>query len=164
MKERLLHLLENCMEHGTESNLNALLFILEGMEKNINKKNNYSIDDLLQMERKLDENFCEITIPIHPVLNNALDIVHGGITATLIDATLGTLVHHLLPKELAAVTNQLNIHYISPGIGESLRCRAEIVHRGRKTMVVAGTVFRNDGKKIAYATGTFFVVNRTGDK
>ena len=112
------------------------------------------------MERKIDENTCEITIPLHPIINNNLDILHGGITATVLDTTMGSLANYLLPEGFGAVTNQINIHYIAPGIGETLRCKAEIVHKGTKTMVIAGEAYRSDGKKIAYATGTFFTISK----
>ena len=112
------------------------------------------------MERNFDQNSCEITIPITPIINNNLDIVHGGITATVLDTAMGVLANQLLPEGFGAVTNQLNIHYIAPGIGETLRCKADIVHKGSKTMVISGEAFRSDGKKIAYATGTFFIIKK----
>jgi uncharacterized protein (TIGR00369 family) len=112
------------------------------------------------MERILDEKTCEITIPLHQILNNNLNILHGGITATVLDTTMGSLANYLLPEGFGAVTNQLNIHYIAPGIGETIRCKAEIVHKGTKTMVISGEAYRSDGKKIAYATGTFFIISK----
>jgi uncharacterized protein (TIGR00369 family) len=160
MKDQLYYLLEQCIENGSDSDLLALSFVLEGMQNKITEQNSTYIDGLLHMERKLDKNSCEITIPLNPILHNSLEIVHGGITATLLDTTMGTLANYHLPEGVGAVTNQLNIHYIAPGIGENLRCIAEIVHHGSKTMVVSGTVYRSDGKKIAYSTGTFFIIQK----
>lgn len=160
MKDQLVKLLEACMENASETDLNALSFMLEGIQNKIAGKNTTFIDGLLHMERKLDENSCEITVPITPSIYNNLNIVHGGITATVLDTAMGSLANYLLPEGLGAVTNQLNIHYIAPGIGDSLRCRAELIHKGRKTFVIAGEAFREDGKKVAYATGTFFVIEK----
>lgn len=160
MKDELVHLLQTCIENSSEEDLKALSFVLNGIQNKIKGKNNSYLDGLLQMDRILDDNFCEITIPIDPVLHNSLKIVHGGITATLLDTAMGTLVNYKLPQGLGAVTNQLNIHYIAPGIGDSLSCKAEIIHQGSKTMVVTGTVYRSDGKKIAHATGTFFIIEK----
>jgi uncharacterized protein (TIGR00369 family) len=160
MKHELYQLLETCIQTGSQADLNSLAYILEGFQKKINNQRSTYIDGILQMDRIMDENSCEITIPVHPILNNNLDIVHGGITATVLDTAMGSLANYLLPEGYGAVTNQLNIHYIAPGIGEKLRCRAEIVHKGTKTMVISGEAYRSDGKKIAYATGTFFTIKK----
>jgi uncharacterized protein (TIGR00369 family) len=160
MNDHLIKLLESCIENSSEKDLNALSFVLEGIQNKITEKNTTYIDGLLHMERKLDENSCEITVPNNPILYNNLNILHGGITATVLDTTMGTLANYLLPTGFGAVTNQLNIHYIAPGTGDKIRCRAEIVHKGSKTMVISGEAYRNDGKKIAYATGTFFIIQK----
>jgi uncharacterized protein (TIGR00369 family) len=159
MSEELRQLLEASIENGSETDLSALAYLLEGVRKRINQKNTTYIDGILQMEKKIDKNSCEITIPVHPIFNNNLNIIHGGITATVLDTAMGSLANYLLPEGLGAVTNQLNIHYIAPGTGTDIRCIAEVVHKGSKTMVISGEAYRNDGKKIAYATGTFFIIS-----
>ncbi|MEH7482378.1 PaaI family thioesterase [Neobacillus drentensis] len=160
MKNELRRLLETCIETGSEADLNSLAYLLSGFQVKIKQKRSTYIDGILQMDRKLNEKTCEITIPLDPTLNNNLDIVHGGITATVLDTAMGSLANYLQPEGYGAVTNQLNIHYTAPGIGETLYCKAEIVHRGSKTMVISGEAYRSDGKKIAYATGTFFIIKK----
>ncbi|HEY2420018.1 MAG TPA: PaaI family thioesterase [Neobacillus sp.] len=160
MNEQLHQLLETCIENSSETDLQALTQILQGMQNKIAGKNSTYIDGLLHMERKIDQDTCEITIPINDVLYNNLDIVHGGITATLLDTTMGSLANFHLQKGFGAVTSQMNIHYIAPGIGDKLSCKAEMIHKGSKTMVVSGSVYRGDGKKIAYSTGTFYIIQK----
>ncbi|MFK9092300.1 PaaI family thioesterase [Bacillus salipaludis] len=160
MKDELRQLLESCLETGSETDLQAIASLLEGVQKKIKRNRSTFIDAILHMERSFGQNSCEITIPINPVIHNNLDIVHGGITATVLDTAMGVLANQLLPEGLGAVTNQLNIHYIAPGIGESLRCKGEIIHQGSHTMVISGEAYRSDGKKIAYATGTFFIIKK----
>ena len=162
MKDRLEQLLGNCIEKGSEEDLGALAHLLEGFEKTIDKKYMQYIDGLLQFERKIDreKKTCEINVPLNSLWNNSLGIVHGGITATILDTAMGTAINAILPEGYGAVTNQLNIHYIAPGIGDTLRCKAEIIHHGTKTVVISGEAFRTDGKKIAHATGTFFIIQK----
>jgi uncharacterized protein (TIGR00369 family) len=162
MKERLQRLLNTCIEHGSKEDLSALVYLLEGFEKKVDKNYSQYIDGLLHMERSIDKEkkTCEINVPLNPVWNNSLNIVHGGITATILDTVMGTVVNAFLPEGYGAVTNQLNIHYIAPGLGETIRCRAEIIHQGSKTVVVSGEAYRSDGKKIAHATGTFFIIHK----
>ncbi|MCM3568780.1 PaaI family thioesterase [Neobacillus mesonae] len=158
MKEELRQLLNQCIENGSETELNAIKFLLEGIKDKMDHHSIPFLGKLLHMEIISDKDCCEITIPLNPVVNNNLEILHGGITATVLDTVMGTLANTRLPEGFAAVTNQLNIHYISPGIGDSLRCKAELIHQGSKTFVITGEAYRSDGKKIAHATGTFFIV------
>lgn len=160
MSDELRQLLDSCIENGSETDLQVLSFLLQGVQKRIEQKSDAYIGGLLHMEREIDKQSCEITIPINPAINNNLNIVHGGITATVLDTAMGSLANYILPEGYGAVTNQLNIHYIAPGIGDHLHCRAEIIHQGTKTIVVSGEAFRSDGKKIAYATGTFFIISK----
>lgn len=160
MKERLQQLLDSCIENGTEIDLHAIAHLLEGVQKKIINKRSTFIDGILHMERTFDHHSCEITIPINETVNNNLNILHGGITATVLDTAMGSLANYHVPEGFGAVTNQLNIHYTAPGTGDLLRCKAEIIHQGSKTMVISGEAFRSDGKKIAYATGTFFIISK----
>jgi len=158
MKDQVRQLLESCLKNGSEADLNAIKSLLEGVQKKINRNRTTFIDGILHMEKSSDQNSCEITIPITPVIHNNLHIVHGGITATILDTAMGVLANQLLPEGLGAVTNQLNIHYIAPGVGDTLQCKAKIIHKGSKTMVIEGEAFCSEGKKIAHATGTFFII------
>lgn len=160
MQEQLRQLLESCIEKGSETDLKALVYLLEGVERKILQKRSTYLGNLLHMERKFEEGSCEIAVPLNPVLHNNLNILHGGITATVLDTVMGSLANEVLPEGFGAVTNQLNIHYIAPGLGDFIRTSAEIIHHGTKTIVVSGEAYRSDGKKIAHATGTFFIIEK----
>ncbi|MFE8695311.1 PaaI family thioesterase [Cytobacillus sp. FJAT-53684] len=160
MKEQLKELLENCMDHASTEELEVLTDILRGFHKKQNKINSSYIGGLLHMERTMDDKMCELTVPLTPLLNNSLGIVHGGMTATIIDSAMGTLANSLLPEGFGAVTTQLNIHYLSVGTGDYLQCKAHIDHKGTKSMVLSADVHRSDGKKIAQATGSFFIIKK----
>ncbi|MEH7882900.1 PaaI family thioesterase [Bacillus sp. JJ1609] len=160
MEKELQQLLEECISLSSEQDLETLQVVLSGVKNKLTGKNSTFIDGLLHMDRRLDNETCEIDIPITKMLDNTLGIVHGGFTATLLDTAMGTLANKLLPEGYAAVTSQLNIHYLSPGIGERLHCKASNVHKGRSTVVVEADVFRSDGKKIAHSSGSFFVVEK----
>lgn len=156
MKEKVTDLFEQIMEKGTDEDIQVLEHILEGLH---NKQLTY-VNSLLHMEGALKDNTYEIKIPLNSMVNNPLNILHGGITATVIDTAMGALVHSILPEGSGAVTTSLNIHYISPGIGEYITCKARIDHHGSKTMLVSADVFRSDGQKIAQASGSFFIIKK----
>jgi uncharacterized protein (TIGR00369 family) len=161
MKSELHEMLDVCIQEAKSNDLEILKETLHGIRtKQVQSNGVGFIGDLLQMELKIEGQICEITIPITPVIHNSLGIVHGGITATLIDSAMGLLANSLLPGELTCVTTQLNIHYIAPGSGDSLRCVAQCEHKGTKTMVLSATVYRTDGKKVATSSGSFFIVEK----
>lgn len=156
MKNEIMELVDKLFHDGSQRDLQALKHVLEGL----NNKPFIYMDEILHMEGEVKDNTCEVTMPLNPLVNNPLDIVHGGVTATLIDAAMGRLIHTILPPELAGVTTQLNVQYIAPGIGESITCKARIDHQGGKTMLLSADVFRSDGQKIAQATGSFFIIKK----
>jgi uncharacterized protein (TIGR00369 family) len=159
--EKDLHqLLDECISLSGEQELEALKTVLAGVKNKLSGKNSTYIDGLLHMDRRLDDQTCEIDIPITRVLDNTLGIVHGGFTATVLDTAMGTLANRLLPEGYAAVTSQLNIHFLAPGIGDKLHCNASLIHKGRSTIVLEADVFRSDGKRIAHSSGSFFVIEK----
>lgn len=161
MEKELHQLLDECISQSSEEDLDTLQTVLSGVKNKLSGKNSTYIDGLLHMDRRLDNETCEIDIPITKMLDNTLGIVHGGFTATILDTAMGTLANKLLPEGFAAVTSQLNIHYLAPGIGDRLHCKATLIHKGRSTVVLEADVFRSDGKKIAHSSGSFFVVEKT---
>ena len=160
MDSEIRNLLEDCLQNADSNDLVVLRQLLQGLQKKQIIKQGSYIGGILQMARKLDENSCELTIPINPITMNNLGIVHGGITATVIDSAMGALAGSLVPIGYATVTTQLNIHYIAPGLGDYLHCKAIVEHKGTKTMVLSATVTTSDGKKIAKSTGSFFIIKR----
>nr|WP_285848006.1 PaaI family thioesterase [Mesobacillus sp. MER 33] len=152
--------MDECISLSGEQELEALKTVLAGVKNKLSGKNSTYIDGLLHMDRRLDDQTCEIVIPITRVLDNTLGIVHGGFTATVLDTAMGTLANRLLPEGYAAVTSQLNIHFLAPGIGDKLHCKATLIHKGRSTIVLEADVFRSDGKRIAHSSGSFFVIEK----
>jgi len=161
MKNQALHqLLDDCLQLADENDTKILENILSGVKGKLQSKNGTYIGHILQMKRNAEKDTFELTLPLSSLVNNNLDILHGGITATVLDTAMGIMVNKVLPEGQAAVTNQLNIHYLAPGIGSQIRCKARIVHQGSKTMVMEAEVERDDGKKIAHATGSFFIIKK----
>jgi uncharacterized protein (TIGR00369 family) len=161
MKNQELHqLLEDCLQLAGENDTKIIESILTGVKDKLKSENGTYIGHILQMKRNREVDTFELTLPLSSLVNNNLDILHGGITATVLDTAMGMMVNKVLPAGRAAVTTQLNIHYLAPGIGSQITCKAEIVHHGSKTVVMEAEVQRDDGKKIAHATGSFFIINK----
>ena len=83
-------------------------------------------------------------------------LLHGGVTAALLDTALGHAVMSLAPPDHHAVTAQININYIKPAYeGVELLATGFVIHAGTKTAVATGEVRTGEGTLIATATGTF---------
>lgn len=123
------------------------------------QRNHTSFIDQLQYEtRKIDEDTFQIILPINSFIMNALNIVHGGITATLADSTMGSFINSKLPKGVNAVTTEMKVNYVSPGKGKKLISTAKIVNMGRQLVVAECRISNEKDKLIAIATATFFIV------
>ncbi len=162
MDKELMELFNKCTNQATDEEIEALKSLLHGFHKKQSGQNSSYIRGLLHMERDINEDECVLTIPLTSLVDNPLGILHGGITATIIDSAMGTLAASLLPEGFGAVTTQLNVHYLSVGKGDYVTCRANIDHKGTKSMVLSADVHRSDGKKIAQATGSFFIIEKKG--
>ncbi|GLB61193.1 PaaI family thioesterase [Cytobacillus sp. NCCP-133] len=160
MDKDLMELFDKCIDQATDEEIEDLKSILHGFHKKQTGQNSSYIGGLLHMERSITDDECVLTIPLTSIVDNPLGILHGGITATVIDSAMGSLAASLLPKGFGAVTTQLNVHYLSVGKGDYVTCRATINHKGTKSMVLSADVYRSDGKKIAQATGSFFIIEK----
>lgn len=157
MKEKLTNKFHQFLQDASEEESIVLEHLLDGLKENrVNKQS--ILNALLQMKREFNQHSYEITMPLTEISHNSKNILHGGATATILDETMGSLAHSIVPEGFSVVTTQMNVNYLAPGIGDDVTCHARIEHKGSKTIILSADVFRSDGKKIAHATGSFFVV------
>ena len=88
-----------------------------------------------------------------------LGLMHGGVTATLLDTAMGYAAVTTAPERHYVLTVQLNANYIRPAWqGETLRASGEVIHSGRQTAVARGEIRTSDGTLVAAGSGTFMYV------
>jgi uncharacterized protein (TIGR00369 family) len=151
--------IEEILLSGTEEDKEILKLAIQSIKLKKEKKLTTYLAGFMHLKGEFqDENTYCFTLPITPFIMNPLHIVHGGITATLADSTMGSLIHQKLADDLTAVTSELKINYISPGKGKELICTAKIVNMGSQLCVAECRVTNEEGRLIAIATATFFVV------
>ncbi|WP_281884872.1 PaaI family thioesterase [Paenibacillus sp. YYML68] len=100
-----------------------------------------------------------VTLQLQPHHLNQMGIVHGGVTATLLDSTMGLAAMVARPDDDVVTTN-LNVHYLTPAKTGQLKITAELVHSSRKLITTQGHVYSETGELCAMATGTFRVMER----
>jgi uncharacterized protein (TIGR00369 family) len=91
-----------------------------------------------------------------------LGILHGGVTATLLDTAMGMASGTTAPPDHYVVTIQLNVNFIRPAWeGELLTATGEVLHAGRQTAVARGELRTADGVLVATGSGTFLYLAHT---
>ncbi|MGK7378512.1 PaaI family thioesterase [Planococcus shenhongbingii] len=149
---------QRIVDNSSLEDLKILGDFLENFEKKQHGEFNTYLSASLNMKRETDENSSVVSIPNTPFIHNNIDIPHGGILAVLLDTAMGTLANSKCPDGYSAVTTNITIHYLSVSVEEIIQADAKLIRQGSHTMVVEGNIFQQDGKHIATATGSFFIV------
>jgi uncharacterized protein (TIGR00369 family) len=85
-----------------------------------------------------------------------LGLLHGGVTATLLDTAMGRAAGSCAPAGHHVVTVQMGVNFVRPAWeGETLIAGGTVQHAGSKTAVVFGEVRTTDGLLVAVGSGTF---------
>lgn len=152
--------LERIFEDGTDEEKEVLALTLAAIKRKRERGSAY-ISGFLGLEGEfVEEDTYQFIVPITPFMLNSLNIVHGGITATLADCTMGSLINKSLPDDLGVVTSEMKLNYISPGKGDKLISRAKLVHLGNQLCVAECRIETDQGRLVAIATGTFFIIRK----
>lgn len=110
--------------------------------------------DFLGFDEK--KNVYQYKMLITDELKNRIHTLHGGITATYVDITMG---HSLLVEfgpDLNIVTLDLSIRYLSPGLKGWIVSEIEVIKKGKTILTLEAKIWDEQQKLIAAATGTFF--------
>lgn len=102
---------------------------------------------------KLDE--ATIAVDMRDDLRQPSGVLHGGVTATLIDTAMAFAVRTRLPFEAATATIDLTVHYVRPHTSGPVTCVAKNVRAGKRIFTVSAEVFNEEGKLIATGLSTY---------
>ncbi len=104
---------------------------------------------------KLEVDEAQISIDMRDDLRQPSGVLHGGVTATLIDTAMAFAVRTRLGREEATATIDLTIHYLRPHITGLFVCTAKVVRAGKRIFTVSADVHGEDGKLIATGLSTY---------
>jgi len=109
------------------------------------------------VDMKLDEATFELEM--RDDLRQPSGILHGGVTATLIDTAMAFAVRTRVDPEVATATIDLTVHYLRPHVEGPIRCTAKIVRAGRRIFSVSADVTAEaNGKLIATGLSTYTIL------
>jgi uncharacterized protein (TIGR00369 family) len=107
--------------------------------------------------------WAKTRIELRPELQNANGVMHGGVLATLIDASITQAM--LMTDEYQEVRDtkgsmtsvDLRVKYLRPLARGAATCDAKIVHLGRRVGHASAVVVNDDGKEIALGDSTIMI-------
>ena len=102
---------------------------------------------------KMDE--ATVSVEIRDDLRQPSGVLHGGVTATLIDTAMAFAVRTRLEPTAATATIDLTVHYLRPLVEGRATCIAKTVRAGKRIFTVSAEVFNSDGKIIATGLSTY---------
>ena len=105
------------------------------------------------VDLKPDE--ASIAIEMRDDLRQPSGVLHGGVTATLIDTAMAFAVRTRLGLDEATATIDLTVHYVRPHLSGAFTCTAKLVRAGKRIFTVSAEVHNEEGKLIATALSTY---------
>ena len=97
---------------------------------------------------------------------NPQNMIHGGITSTGFDTSLGMLCHYYASPDILTTVN-LSTTFLRPiRLGDTMVFHSKIKSYGRSLVMLDGEVYlKSNGKLAATASGTFKILHhkRTGN-
>jgi uncharacterized protein (TIGR00369 family) len=90
---------------------------------------------------------------------NPIGVVHGGVTATLLDTAMACAVHSKLPPGSGYTTLEFKVNFVRGVTLDSGRVQAEgnVVHLGNRMATADGRLVGEDGTLYAHATTTCLI-------
>lgn len=105
----------------------------------------------------VEDGTAEFRVPYRTDITNHT-VVHGGVMATLVDATVAGAIHSDAEApldEMEPLTIDMDVNYHAPVTEGEIVAGAELVQRGG-TIAVGEAEVRNDGELAASGTATYF--------
>lgn len=98
---------------------------------------------------------CIVSLPIRDFMYNPQGSLHGGIIATVLDISMGHLLHHTTG---AGMTLEMKTQYMKPAREGVVQCEALFLRRGRSINFLESRMTDAAGELMAYATSTWRVI------
>ena len=102
---------------------------------------------------RVDEGEIEVEVKIKDEMTNSVGILHGGVTAMIMDEVLGSLTF-TVDIETFFATSNLNVHYLSnTQVGETIVVKGQVNRQGRNLINAEAKMYHKaTGKLMAVAS------------
>ena len=100
-----------------------------------------------------------IELDVRDDLRQPSGVLHGGVTATLIDTAMAFAVRSHLEDTEPTATIDLTVHYLRPVIEGKAVCTARVIRPGKRIFTVLADVHDATGKLVATGISTYTRIN-----
>ena len=99
-----------------------------------------------------------VDLPYNPNLDHALNGIHGGVYATMLDTAgwFTAAAAHDLPCWLA--TSEMSIHLLRPTAQTALQAVGRLIKQGKRQDVAEMHLYDEKGTLVGHGTGTFILL------
>ncbi len=110
--------------------------------------------------KKAEFGNIEIEFLVRKEMTNPLGLLHGGISAAILDDIMGMTVASL-PKDSPAVSVNLNVNFLGKAYeNETISARSKLIRQGGQIIAMEGEILDKNGKIIASATSSLLVISK----
>jgi len=99
-----------------------------------------------------------IEVNVRPELTNIFGTLHGGVTATLVDAAAGIAVWGQHGGERQVTTVEMKVNYLNPAGPGKARARSRFVKLGKTLAVIAVDVHDAHNRPVATGLVTYMIL------
>ena len=106
--------------------------------------------------------WCRMRLDVDPAWQNPNGVLHGGVVYTLIDYSMGGSLQPNLPEGQFCTTIEVKVNYLAPVRQGTLIAETEVVKEGRNVAFLECKVKDEQGRLVATASGSMFIVRPDG--
>jgi uncharacterized protein (TIGR00369 family) len=107
-----------------------------------------------ELEVSYAEDICRVEMPVNDYKLNPQGTLHGGVTAFMMDISMG----HLLNRHVGpGATLEMNIQYLKAARAGKVAAVGSFIRKGRQICFLRSELTHEDGSLIASATSTWKV-------
>jgi len=114
--------------------------------------------------RGVDDGDYVIELALRPDHMSRAERAHGGLLFTLLDTCLGRAVIEHLPEGRGCATVEMKINFFRPVQHGRIQARGRMREMTRRLAYAEGEILNDQGKRLACASGTFFLTETFAQK
>lgn len=120
----------------------------------------FFLAQLLALEIFYSDDMCIVRFPVRDFLFNPQGSLHGGIIGTVMDISMGHLIHHSYGR--GGATIEMKVQYLRPLTTGSAVCTGQFIKRGKSIAFLESCLETASGNLVAHATSTWMCTPPAG--
>lgn len=105
-----------------------------------------------------DDEASALGLTVTEEMINPNGVLHGAVTYALADTGMGLAAYRTLEPGQYTATVEMKINYVRPVVEGRIVATCRVLHRGRTLILTIAEVHDEQGRLVASATATYFVI------